>query len=164
MRVVAVNTGVLTTVAVKRAAVNSAAVKRAAVNPASRCLGGLVLVGLALLSTGCATATKPTSDTQAKKAALKAKIERCLEQTGGKLPTLYVNDPLDVPLVRDTPEACRGIELQVREAVHQRTMTHCAEVTALLGRDQPPLSAEKRQTAERQLRHCVEGDPDIFYW
>jgi hypothetical protein len=154
MRVVAVNTGALTTVAAKRVAVN----------PASRCLGGLVLVGLALLSTGCATATKPTSDTQAKKAALKAKIERCLEQTGGKLPTLYVNDPLDVPLVRDTPEACRGIELQVQEAVHQRTMTHCAEVTALLGRDQPPLSAEKRQTAERQLRHCVEGHPDIFYW
>ena len=159
MRVVAVNTGVLSTVAVKRAAV-----KQAAVNPASRCLGGLALVGLALLSTGCATATKPTSDTQAKKAALKAKIERCLEQTGGKLPTLYVNDPLDVPLVRDTPESCRGIELQVQEEVHQRTLTHCAEVTALLGRDQPPLSAEKRQTAERQLRHCVEGDPDLFYW
>ena len=153
MRVVAVNTGVLTTVAVKRAAVN----------PASRCLGGLALVGLALLSTGCATATKPTSDTQAKKAALKAKIERCLEQTGGKLPTLYVNDPLDVPLVRDTPEACRGIELQVQEAVHQRTLQACDKVLARLGRDQPRLSEDERQSAERQLRSCAQGDPELFY-
>ena len=133
-------------------------------NPASKCLVGLVLVGLAVQSTGCVATTKPTSATQTRAPARKAQIDRCLEQTGGKLPTLYVNDPLDVPLVRDTPEACRGIELQVQEAVHQRTMTHCAEVTALLGRDQTRLSEEERQNAERQLRHCVEGDPDIFYW
>ena len=126
-------------------------------------LGGWLLAGIVLLSTGC-NATTEISATQAKAAALKAKIDRCLQQTGGRLPTLYVNDPLDLPLVRETPEACRGIELQVQEAVHQRTMTHCAEVSALLGRDQPRLSEEVRQTAERQLRHCVEGDPDIFYW
>lgn len=150
--------------AVNTGALKSVVVKRVAVNLALRRLLGLALVGLAQLSTGCATATKPTSDTPTKAAVLKAEVDRCLEQTGGKLPTLYVSDPLDVPLVRDTPDACRGIELQVQEVVHQRTMTHCAEVTALLGRDQAPLSAEKRQTAERQLRRCVEGDPDIFYW
>ena len=150
----AVNTGALTTVAVRRAAVN----------PASRRLVGLALVGLALLSTGCATAKNPTSVRQTQAAALKAKIDRCLEQTGGKLPTLYVNDPLDLPLVRETPEACRGIERQVQEAAHQRTLQVCEQVLAQLSRDQPRLSEEDRQTAERQLSRCVDGDPDLFYW
>jgi len=163
---VAVNTGALKAVvvnravAVKRFAGLRACVKSVAANPSSRRLVGLALLGLALLSTGCATATKPTSD---KAAALKAKIDRCLEQTGGKLPTLYVNDPLDLPLVRETPEACRGIELQVQEAVYQRTLQACDKVLARLGRDQPRLSEDERQSAERQLRSCAQGDPDLFY-
>lgn len=113
---------------------------------------------------GCGSEIRQESATQAEVAALEARVDRCLEQTGGKVPTLYDNDPLDVPLVRDTPAACKGIELQVQEAVHQRTLQVCQEVSALLGPDQPPLSAEKRQEAERQLRRCAEGNPDLFYW
>jgi len=126
-------------------------------------LGGWLLAGIVLLSTGC-NATTEISATQAKAAALKAKIDRCLQQTGGRLPTLYVNDPLDLPLVRETPEACRGIELQVQEAAHQRTLQVCEQVLAQLSRNQSRLTEEERQTAERQLSRCVDGDPDLFYW
>ncbi len=113
---------------------------------------------------GCASEPQQQSASQADAAALHSRIERCLQQTGGKLPTLYDSHPLDVPSVRDTPEACRGIELQVQEAVHQRTLKVCDEASSLLSGDPRHLSAETRQTAEGQLRRCAEGDPDIFYW
>ena len=86
------------------------------------------------------------------------------EATGGKLPTLYPRHPLDIPNVRPTPQACRGIELQVQTAVQTRMIKDCDRATRLLADGRPSLTDQQRRWAQVQIRRCVGGNPDIFYW
>ena len=94
----------------------------------------------------------------------KARIGACLEATGGKLPTLYPPDPLDIPVVRPTPKACHGIEQQVQDAVQAQLIQDCDRATRLLTDGGQGLPDQQRRWAEVQIRRCVGGNPDIFYW
>ena len=135
-----------------------------------RALAASVLAGgaLAVLLGGCSGqgtadgASGSGRDARAEVAA--AKIKRCLEATGGTLPTLYPPDPRDIPRVRDTPAACRGIERQVQDSVHRAMLEDCARATYLLGQDPATLPEAQRSWVARQIRACVGGNPDIFYW
>ena len=93
-----------------------------------------------------------------------ARIQRCLDDTGGKLPSLYDPHPEDIPLVRAVPPSCKGIERMVQAVVHRRLLQLCTKATQVLAVGGPPLSDPQRQWAERQLRQCVGGNPDVFYW
>ncbi|MEB3158895.1 MAG: hypothetical protein VKK03_05470 [Synechococcus sp.] len=93
-----------------------------------------------------------------------AQIQRCLKATGGRMPTLFVMTPGDEPPVRPTPEACRGIELKVQEAVQAKLIEDCAKATRLLETPQTGVTATQKRWASTKLRQCVGGDAKTFFW
>ncbi len=123
----------------------------------------LLLVSLLLLA-ACGMEDGSQAETERQRAAEQARIQRCLQATDGRLPTLFAIDSSDEPAVRPTPVPCRGIERQVQQAVYAKTMQDCTKATGLLADPAPSLSEEQRRWAQQQLRRCVGSDPNIFYW
>ena len=122
----------------------------------------LVFVSLLLLA-ACG-GDRPEAEAERQRAAAQARIQRCLEATDGRMPTLFAIDSSDEPAIRPTPAPCRGIERQAQQAVYAKTMQDCAKATGLLSDPAPSLPEKQRQWAQQQLRRCVGSDPNIFYW
>ncbi|MGC6482226.1 MAG: hypothetical protein ACON4T_01450 [Synechococcus sp.] len=131
-----------------------------------RCRCVLLLVSLLALA-ACGTSNDlqrfgPDADQQ--RTVVRDRIRRCLQATGGRLPTLFFIDSPDEPAVRPTPVPCRGIELQVQHAVQTQMMEDCSKATDLLADRGRWLSDQQRQWAQQQLQRCVGSDPDVFFW
>ena len=107
---------------------------------------------------------RPEAEAERQRAAAQARIQRCLEATGGRMPTLFAIDSSDEPAIRPPPAPCRGIERQAQQAVYAKTMQDCAKATGLLSGPAPSLPEAQRRWAQQQLRRCVGSDPNIFYW
>ena len=122
----------------------------------------LLLVSLLPLAACGGDGSQADADQQ--RAAEQARIQRCLEATGGRMPTLFAIDSSDEPAVRPTPPPCRGIERQAQQAVYAKTMQDCTKATGLLADPALSLPEEQRQWAQQQLRRCVGSDREIFYW
>ena len=129
-----------------------------------RCLVLMSLLPLAACVMGDGSQVEGEGEASRQRAAEQARIQRCLEATGGRMPILFAIDSSDELAVRPTPEPCRGIERQVQQAVYAKTMQDCAKATGLLSGPAPSLPEKQRQWAQQQLRRCVGSDPNIFYW
>ncbi|EAU73115.1 hypothetical protein RS9916_26429 [Synechococcus sp. RS9916] len=122
----------------------------------------LLLVSLLLLAACGGDGSEAEAERQ--RAAAQARIQRCLEATGGRMPTLFAIDSSDEPAIRPTPAPCRGIERQAQQAVYAKTMQDCTKATELLSDPASSQPEEQRRWAQQQLRRCVGSDPKIFYW